>query len=169
LGSGPEKREPAAEDQTPDTVGALTLLVVDDDPDLRLYVRQCVLGASGRIERVIEAADGVDGLAALRAEVPDVLVCDVLMPRLGGIDLCERLRADPATASMPVLLLTGGATSDEMRRRANEAGADGVLLKPFNSRSLRSAVDHVIRVRAAAMRESGPEANKVDQAEGENQ
>lgn len=169
MGSGPEKPESAAEDQAPEKAAGLTLLVVDDDPDLRLYVRQCVLGASGRIERVIEASDGIDGLTALHAELPDVLVCDVLMPRLGGIDLCERLRADPATARMPVLLLTGGATSDEMRRRANEAGADGMLLKPFNSRSLRSAVDHVIRVRAASMQESGPETDPVDQSEGESQ
>lgn len=127
----------------------LTLLVVDDDPDIRFYVRQCVLGEAGRIAKVIEAADGESGLAALRAERPDVLVCDVLLPRLGGYALCERLRADPATSRIPVLLITGGTTSDETTRRAEEAGADGVLFKPFNARRLCTAIERVIRGRAA--------------------
>ncbi len=126
----------------------LTLLVVDDDPDLRLYVRQCVLTASGPVDRVIEASDGERGLASLQAERPDVVVCDVLMPRMGGFALCERIRADPETSDIPILLLTGGATNDETLRRADEAGADGVLLKPFNAHRLRAAVDRVIEIRA---------------------
>lgn len=123
----------------------LTLLVVDDDADIRLYVRQCVLGDGDRIGKVIEAADGESALTALRTHRPDVLVCDVFLPRLSGYALCERLRADPATSRIPVLLLTGGTTPDETTRRAREAGADGVLFKPFNARRLCDAIERVIR------------------------
>ena len=133
----------------PTTSDGLTLLVVDDDPDLRLYVRQCVLGGRVRIRRVLEAPDGERALELLRSECPDVLVCDVVMPRLGGYALCARLRADPDTSEIPVLLLTGLGTSDEATRRAEQVGADGVLLKPFNARRLCAAVDAVIRARPA--------------------
>lgn len=145
----------------------LTLLVVDDDDDLRLYVRQCVTRTAGRFRRVIEASDGESGLMLLRAEQPDVLVCDVLMPRLGGFALCERLRAHPETSDIPVLLLTGGAQSEETLRRADQAGADGVLLKPFNANRLCEAIDRVIEARASSepRSESGP--NRGDQPTGD--
>jgi CheY-like chemotaxis protein len=150
LGSGSERQEKPAKGEAAGPLNGLTLLVVDDDADLRLYVRQCVLGAPGRIGMVIEATDGARGLEVIRAERPHVLVCDVLMPRLGGFELCKQLRADPATSRLPVLLLTGGATSNETFTRATEAGADGVLLKPFNAQRLRAAVDRVIDSRRSS-------------------
>lgn len=129
-------------------MGAI-LLVADDDPDLRLYVRRCVLDDAGPIDRVIEAADGGAALDLIRSQIPDVLVCDVVMPRVGGIEVCERLRADPKTAEIPVLLFTGNAMSRETIRRAREVGADEVLLKPFNSRRLCTAIAEVMRTRGA--------------------
>ena len=153
----------------------LTLLVADDDPDIRLYVRQCVMGAGGLVQRVIEAADGERALEVVRSERPDVVVCDVVMPRLGGFELCERLRADPATADIPILIVTGGTEPEATTRRVERAGAQGVLFKPFNARRLRAAIEHVLDGRADPGRPpevTSPDAGDADrkrenQKEGE--
>lgn len=167
MGSGSEHRSPRAEPARPIPGPGPTLLVIDDDPDLRLYVRQCVSGTYGGFRRVIEAPDGESGLETTRTVRPDVIVCDVLMPGLGGIGLCRRIRADPSTSGIPILLLTGGATSDDMIRQAEEAGADGVLLKPFNARRLRAAVENVLRTRAALESDPGDGTPPHDTIKGE--
>lgn len=148
------------------TATGLTLLVADDDPDIRVYVRQCVLGDRGPIRRVLEAADGEAALALIGSERPDVLVCDLLMPRLGGLALCEALRADPHTSEIAILLISGSGASGEAVRRAREVGADAILMKPFNARRLCIAVEDVIRARSISDRADG--ADHVDQpAKGE--
>ena len=129
------------------TTASLTLLVVEDDADLRLYVRQCVERETGPLFRVIEAADGLSGLEVLETEHVDVVVCDIVMHRMDGFELCARLRENPATSGVPVLLMTGVATSGDSLRRAREVGADGVLPKPFNARRLRAAIDSAMRAR----------------------
>jgi len=143
----------------------LTLLVADDDPDIRLYVRQCVLGAGGAVQRVIEAADGESALEVVRSERPDVVVCDAVMPRLGGFALCERLKADPATADIPILIITGGMAPESMTREVERAGAQGVLFKPFNAHRLRAAVEEVLGARADRGRTS--EVDSPDGGDGD--
>ena len=125
----------------------LTLLVADDDSDMRLYVRRCVLSDTGPIRRVLEAADGESALEMMRMHRPDLVACDVLMPRLGGLGVCERVRSDPDLADTPVLLLTGLDNSADVRRRAKERGADGVLVKPFNHQRLCRAIDELLEGR----------------------
>lgn len=126
----------------------LTLLVVDDDPELRSYIRRCVLGMGGPVDRVIAAANGLGALERLRGERPDLMICDALMPGMDGFELCAAVRADPELRWLPILLITGEMTHARARRRAVDAGADGVLAKPFNARRLREALEALLRSRA---------------------
>jgi DNA-binding response OmpR family regulator len=118
-------------------------LVADDDPDILFLV-------STRVEQlgfeVVTAPDGEEALELLRARTPDLCVLDVRMPRLDGHQVVRALREDPATAGIPVLLLSAGAEQASVTRGL-EAGADGYLRKPFKPDELRAAVDKVIDAR----------------------
>jgi DNA-binding response OmpR family regulator len=114
------------------------IVVADDETDVRELIAYR-LGRSGF--EVVEAADGEQALRLARAEPPDLLVLDVMMPKLDGYELTRRLRADPATQRVPVILLTARAQEDDISRGFS-AGADDYLKKPFNPDEL------VARVRA---------------------
>jgi two-component system response regulator MprA len=121
----------------------MRVLVVDDEPALRSALERA-LRLNGF--DVALAEDGEDGLAALRAEAPDIVVLDVLMPRLDGIAACRRLRADGDRT--PVLMLTArDAVAD--RVAGLDAGADDYLVKPFALEEL------LARVRALVRRSNG--------------
>jgi CheY-like chemotaxis protein len=92
-----------------------TILVVDDNPDAR-FVYQAALEYAGY--NVIEALDGEEGLTRTRAARPDLIVMDVAMPILDGLSAAEVLRADPVTAAIPILGVTGEDFSMEDRQRA---------------------------------------------------
>jgi two-component system phosphate regulon response regulator PhoB len=104
------------------------VLIVDDDPRLRMLVRHTVETSE---VRVLEAGDGEMALAIARAERPDVVILDWAMPRLCGIDACRQLRADPATRSIAVVMLTARAQPFD-RAAATAAGVDDYLVKPFS-------------------------------------
>src|SRR5207249_4315699 len=87
---------------------AETILVADDNPDVREYVR----GALRDYYRVILASDGEDGLRKAREAIPDLIISDVMMPRLDGQDLCRAVKAEPRLAGVPVILLTARASED---------------------------------------------------------
>jgi DNA-binding response OmpR family regulator len=116
------------------------VLIVDDDPDIRALVTYR-LTASGY--DVIAAGDGEAGLAAAREHAPDLVLVDWMMPRLTGVELCSRLRADPATAGIPVVLLTA-RTDDVAMRSGWEAGVDEYITKPFSPRELAARVDEIL-------------------------
>ncbi|MEM1044090.1 MAG: two-component regulator propeller domain-containing protein [Bacteroidota bacterium] len=122
-----------------------TVLVVDDHPDIRAYVRRHLEaerdGHPGY--RVLEAADGAEGLALAREHLPDLVVSDVMMPVLDGIALCTALKADPATDFLPVVLLTAKA-GEEATLEGLGSGADDYVTKPFNVRTLAARVDNLI-------------------------
>jgi len=89
--------------------------------------------------RLVDAPDGVEALAVARAERPDLILCDLRMPRLDGPGLCLALRAEPALRDIPVIILT--SNRDEASLRAcREAGARDVLLKPIQPHALHAAV-----------------------------
>lgn len=132
---GPPAPRPAP---PPLTVG--TVLVVDDDADMRLYVRTCLGVAVTGV--VLEAADGDEALRLARAEGPDLVISDVVMPGLDGEALCRALRADPATAGIPLLLVSGEARL--VAAGAPPTCADGSLAKPFNAARLRAAVARLL-------------------------
>ncbi|HET6500088.1 MAG TPA: response regulator [Amycolatopsis sp.] len=108
------------------------VLIVDDDADIRDLVA-VKLSASGY--DVVTAEDGVAGLAAARREHPDVLVSDVMMPGMSGIDVCRELRREPETANLPIILLTARAQDGDVES-GFASGADDYLIKPFNPQEL---------------------------------
>jgi DNA-binding response OmpR family regulator len=113
---------------------------VDDDPDIRALVMYR-LTASGY--EVICADDGAAGLAAAREHAPDLVLVDWMMHRLTGVEMCSRLRADPPTACIPVVLLTA-RTDDVAMRGSWEAGIDEYISKPFSPRELVTRVEEIL-------------------------
>ena len=112
-----------------------TVLVVDDNADLRTYLTDLL---SPHYE-VAAAGDGVEALAAIRARPPDIVVSDVMMPRLDGVGLVRELRANPATVSLPVILLSARA-GEEAAIHGIDSGSDDYLVKPFSARELLARV-----------------------------
>ena len=122
-------------------MGLWHVLVVDDDP-LILEVLRTVLDLEEF--RVSTATDGETGLRMLAEDRPDVVVCDVMMPGLDGFEVCRRIKADPANASLPVVLLTARDRAED-QRAGEEAGCDAYLTKPFSPLYL---IDVISEVRA---------------------
>ena len=116
---------------------AKLLLVIDDDPDQRRFLER-TLQAAGY--RVVTASDGESGLAAARSLTPDLVILDVMMPRLNGYQTCRALRADAATAGKPILLLTAKDEATDLYW-AREVGADAFLTKPVELADLLSTID----------------------------
>ncbi len=104
------------------------VVLIDDDADLRKLVRLTLEFSAGW--EVTAAADGAEGLAAVRRVKPDVAVVDVMMPGMDGYEVCRRLKADPETAEIPIVFLTARKELNE--ERAGEVGAQGVIVKPFD-------------------------------------
>jgi signal transduction histidine kinase len=117
------------------------VLVVDDNPDLRSYVA----GLLAPSHEVAVAVDGVDGLARIRAAPPDLVLSDVMMPRLDGFGLVAAVRADPTIADVPIILLSARA-GEEAAIGGLDAGADDYLVKPFSARELLARVGTHIRL-----------------------
>jgi len=115
------------------------LLVVDDSPDIRTFVAR-VLADLGT---VVEAEDGAAALDVARDLVPDLVVSDLMMPRLDGLGLIEALRRDPALDHIPVVMLTAKA-GDESRLDGLRAGVDDYLAKPFQPNELRVRVENLL-------------------------
>jgi signal transduction histidine kinase len=123
------------------------VLVVDDSADLRNYLTRLL----APYHEVSVACDGLQALSAVRERAPDIVLSDVMMPGLDGLGLVRALRDDPATASLPVILLSARA-GEEASIEGLDVGADDYLVKPFSARELRARVrTHVelARVRKA--------------------
>jgi CheY-like chemotaxis protein len=104
------------------------VLVIDDDP-LILEVLKTVLDLEEF--EVDTAEDGEAGLRRLADQRPDVIVCDVMMPGIDGLEVCRRIKGDPGTADLPVVLLTARDRSED-RAAGEAAGCDAYLIKPFS-------------------------------------
>jgi DNA-binding response OmpR family regulator len=112
------------------------ILVVDDQPDIRLM---CRVNLQLEGYEVIEAADGDAGLEMTRHERPDLVLLDVMMPGLDGWEFMREIKADPATADIPIILLTARVQrEDEIRGWLS--GAADYLAKPFNPSTLTDVV-----------------------------
>ena len=112
---------------------AVRVLVADDEEDIRALVCLAVTKAGCTVTDSV--ADGGTALAAARADVPDLAVLDVSMPGATGLEVCTALRADPATSDIRILLLSAGASLDDVARGL-AAGADAYLAKPFGVAAL---------------------------------
>ena len=122
-----------------------SVLVVDDDPDIRELITW-KLGQAGYSTMV--AADGEAGLAAVttgdsEGRAPDLILVDWMMPKLSGIDVCRALRQNPATARIPVILLTANAQEADVEL-GFAAGVDDYIAKPFSPREMLSRIEAVL-------------------------
>ena len=117
-----------------------TILVVDDDPVI-LQLLQVNFEMEGFT--VITAADGQQGVDRTRADRPDIVVSDVMMPRMSGIELVAELKADPDTSTIPILLLTAKAQQADIGA-GMDAGADDYVTKPFEPLDLVDRVNRLL-------------------------
>jgi DNA-binding response OmpR family regulator len=112
--------------------GPFRAMIIDDDPDLASLIRRTLEFTAGW--EVQTALSGAAGIALAQSAPPDVFLVDVMMPGMDGYEVCRRLKADAATAAVPVVLLTARRDLDE-KLLAN-TGAVGVLFKPFQPQDL---------------------------------
>jgi two-component system, OmpR family, alkaline phosphatase synthesis response regulator PhoP len=123
-----------------------TILVVDDDPNV---IRVVEINLTQEGHQVRTAGDGEAALAAVAQERPDLLILDVMMPKLDGFETLKRLKADPAMAEIPVIMLTARA-QDEDVFEGYGMGAQWYLTKPFEPGELRRVVRHLLDRRRGA-------------------
>ena len=128
-----------------------TVLVVDDDADIARFI-EINLRLEGFDVRV--AHDGDAAQASIDASIPDLVLLDVMMPKVDGVELCRRLRANPATANLPVIMLTAKSLSAD-KVVGLTAGADDYIIKPFDTLELVARVRSTLR-RNAEMRAVSP-------------
>ncbi|OJF13688.1 response regulator transcription factor [Couchioplanes caeruleus] len=114
-----------------------TILLVEDDPDIRHLVSH-KLGKGGL--DVVAVADGVSALRAVRAQPPDLVLLDVRMPCMSGIEVCRELRAGPLTADVPIIMLTARSRPQDLEQ-GYAAGATDYVVKPFSPRELLERVE----------------------------
>jgi len=117
-----------------------TILIVDDEPPILDLVRFTLEDAD---VRVVEALDGAEALVLARRIKPDLVLLDVHMPKLNGLEVCRQLRLEPDLARMPIVMLTA-AGQDADRARGREAGADEYLTKPFSPLALLALVEALV-------------------------
>ena len=118
------------------------VLVIDDNSGMRAYLRSILKDKYN----MSEAANGRQGLEIARREVPKLVVCDVMMPEMDGLEFTRRLKADTATSHIPVVLLTA-RTLTEQREQGYATGADSYLTKPFSGKVLLARIDNLLRSR----------------------
>lgn len=118
------------------------VLIIDDNNGMRAYLRSILKDRYN----VSEAADGSQGLEKARREVPKLIVCDVMMPVMDGLEFTRQLKEDIATSHIPVVLLTARSLP-EQREKGYETGADSYLTKPFSGQVLLSRIDNLLRSR----------------------
>ncbi|WP_309741484.1 ATP-binding protein [Chamaesiphon sp. OTE_20_metabat_361] len=137
-------------DRQPDRTARI--LMADDNADLRDYLLRLLSPQY----KVVAVADGVEALAAIRHQIPDLVLADIMMPNLDGLSLLRAIRSDPQTREIPIILLSARA-GEEARLEGLAAGADDYITKPFSARELRVRVEVTLKLaqmrREATLRE----------------
>ncbi|MDN5284896.1 MAG: response regulator [Mucilaginibacter sp.] len=119
-----------------------TMLLIDDNPQIREYLKQIFINDF----EVFEADNGTDGLDLVYHLVPDIIISDVMMQGLSGIELCNRVKEDPLLNHIPVILLTA-SSSPEIKLKGIEGGADDYISKPFEKEILIARVNGILKSR----------------------
>jgi len=118
------------------------ILVVEDSADVQEYIR----GALEPLYTVVEARDGEKGLQKAREMVPDLIICDIMMPGVDGYEVCRILKNDIATSHIPIILLTAKASEEDILQGL-ETGADDYITKPFSTKILCARIQNLIDLR----------------------
>ena len=121
---------------------APTLLIVEDNPDVRKYIKDIL----DNYYNISEAVDGKEGLEKSIEQIPDLIISDIMMPKMDGIKLCKALRTDPRTSHIPIILLTAKATLQD-KIEGFESGADSYIMKPFEADELKARIKNLIEQR----------------------
>ncbi len=121
---------------------APTVLIVDDNADIRTYLRSILQGQY----RLLEAEDGKRGLELAREQVPDLIVSDVMMPVMNGLEFCQQVKKDVISSHIPVILLTARAL-EKQQIEGYESGADAYITKPFSPELLLARIDNLLQSR----------------------
>ncbi|AFZ19991.1 PAS domain S-box protein [Allocoleopsis franciscana] len=135
------------------------ILLADDNADMRDYVKRLLVTQGYEVETV---GDGIAALARIHERTPDLVLTDVMMPRLDGLGLLRSLRDDPRTREIPIILLSARA-GEKSRIEGLEAGADDYLIKPFSARELLARVEASLKL--AQMRQEAASREEVLRAE----
>lgn len=140
---------------------AAQIILADDNADMRSYVTRLLHDQGYEVTAV---SDGEAALAAVREHSPDLILTDIMMPRLDGISLLSALRQDQATATIPVILLSARA-GEEAKEEGLNRGADDYLVKPFNARELQSRVRTCIEM--SRLRKAAETQRRIEEVERE--
>jgi len=128
------------------------ILVADDDPKQAELVRRYAV-AEGHEVTVV--ADGREAIDAVRRRVPDLMILDVMMPRMDGLDVCRVLRAEPASQGVPIILLTARSSEDDLLQGL-DLGADDYVTKPYSPRELMARSRSLLRRSRVAASDAAP-------------
>ena len=137
-----------------------TVLVVDDDPVI-LKLLEVNFEMEGF--QVVRAADGAEGLERAREVLPDIVVLDVMMPRMTGYEVAKALREDVSTAHIPIIFVTARAQSSDVEK-GMELGVEDYVTKPFDPLDLIDRVNNLLARRQAVVDQAKVDQAKVDQA-----
>jgi DNA-binding response OmpR family regulator len=119
---------------------AFTILLADDEEDIKTVVR---LFLEEKGYDIITAFDGLDAIDITRREKPDLILLDIMMPVINGYEVCQKLKADPATAGIPIVMLSAAAHADSVKKGL-DAGAVDYLVKPFDPEKLDEIIIKIL-------------------------
>jgi signal transduction histidine kinase/DNA-binding response OmpR family regulator len=139
---------PVTDEEVKQTVKLPTLLLVEDNEDFRFYLKDNL-----KLHyQILEAKDGKEGWTTALSALPDLIVSDVMMPEMNGLELCRKIKNDSRVSHIPVILLTA-RTAEEQKLEGFETGADDYITKPFNFEILQSRIRNLIHQRELFQKE----------------
>ncbi len=121
-------------------IGPIKILIADDEASLRFLIHETIADPALQI---LEAKDGPEALRIARSQHPKMILLDVAMPGLSGVEVCQQLKADPATRDIQIVMLTAHSQTKD-RAQALAAGADHFITKPFSPTQLFELVDKIL-------------------------
>jgi two-component system response regulator RpaA len=138
-----------------DVMGKKRVLVVDDEPGVRRLVSEIL----NKEYTVLEGQNGEDAVAMARSLQPDLILMDMMMPRMDGLTACSAIKKDPVTSGIPVLMLTAISHGLNRKLAENTAGANGYMTKPFHSRELLANIGRLLSPSQPGPGEGGAESD----------
>lgn len=126
----------------PDNGEKPTILLTEDNDDLRTYLKDQL----AEKYQILEAINGKEGLASLQKNMPDLVISDLMMPIMDGIEFCKQAKGDPITCHIPFIMLTA-KTSEQQQLQGLQTGADDYLTKPFNLQILEAKVNNLVQLK----------------------